>query len=419
MADAYGDNDLRRLEREAELARARLRHTLAQIKDPDTLENAKQELKDRADDMKEQVLGYIRGARDEVVETGLSRSNIFSRKLQRTAIENPLPVLLIGAGLGWHLYKKPPITAALLGAGVYGLMRNWDNKADEHAWRDPYNRTAPRGYVPGGVAGYGYDEVNDVASAAERVKTVATNLAYGAENVVSEVREAVDGAAQRVRETVTGSVGQMQQQMNAAERQGEHMAEEARKRLRSSKRGTPLFDEKTRDQLGLVVLMAGAGVLAGGLLRSSETGRRWMNEARESVSEGLDTLRDTTREWTGDETRQRSAQLSARTAELKERSADYVRSAQDMGAQHPLLLSAIGLAIGAVLGGMIRQTPAERARFASMASNLRERASDAVQENLGGMAERASNLAEAVVGAVTGDEQHEQAQKQRDRRVNA
>jgi hypothetical protein len=98
-----------------------------------------------------------------------------------------------------------------------------------------------------------------------------------------------------------------------------------------------------------------------------------------------------------------------------------MRSAQELGSEHPLLLSAIGLAIGAVLGGMIRQTPFERDSFGAMAGNLRDKAVDTLQENMGNLADRAGDVAQAVVGAVTGDDKTDPAKKaqaQRDR-INA
>ncbi len=313
MADAYGDIDLRRLEREAEAARARLHDTIAEIKDPNTMENAKLEMKHRAEEMKEQIVGYIKGAKDNALESGRAQGHEFTRKLQRTAIENPLSVALIGAGIGWSFSKKPPITAALIGAGLWIMMKGWDHSPDETAFRDPYNRTAPRGYAPGGVAGYGYDEVTDVASATERLKKVATNLSYGAQSAVSDVQDALSGAAEQA-----ASLG-------------------------------------------------------------------------------------------------RSAMESA--ADLRERSAGTMHRAQALGSEHPLLLSAIGLAMGAVLGGMIRQTLLEKGALGSMTQNLRNTAADALHAHMENLSERASHAASAVVGAVTGEDKDDpakRAQAQRD-----
>jgi ElaB/YqjD/DUF883 family membrane-anchored ribosome-binding protein len=496
MADIHGDNDLRRLEREAEAARARLHETIAEIKDPRTIDNAKLEMKHRAEEVKEQIVDYIKGAKDNALETGRAQGNEFSRKLQRTAIENPLSVALIGAGIGWHLYKKPPITTALIGAGLWQLMKSWDNSPNDTAFRDPYNRLSPRGYVPGGVAGYGYDEVTDVSSATDRVKNIATNLSYGAQNAVAGVQDAIGDAAERVREVVgqgadtlragsaqaadtllatstkaadtlrttrahaaddmsrlgasvtdrasaeyesaTSRVQDLAQDATGAVR---GMADEAQRRLQPVvDRISPWLDEQHRGQLGMVMVLGGVGVLAGSWLRGSETGRRWMNEARDRMGESWSNVQENARDMSKrapvedwrDEASSTLSRVSDQASslrrsamenagELRDRGAATMRSAQELGSEHPLLLSAIGLAIGAVLGGMIRQTPFERESFGAMAGNLRDKAVDTLQENMGNLADRAGHVADAVVGAVTGDDKNDPAKKaqaQRDR-VNA
>jgi ElaB/YqjD/DUF883 family membrane-anchored ribosome-binding protein len=496
MADTHGDNDLRRLEREAEAARARLHETIAEIKDPRTIDNAKLEMKHRAEEVKDQIVDYIKGAKENALESGRQQGNEFSRKLQRTAIENPLSVALIGAGIGWHLYKKPPITTALIGAGIWQLMKSWDNSPNDAAFRDPYNRLSPRGYVPGGVAGYGYDEVTDVASATDRVKNIATNLSYGAQDAVAGVQDAISGATERVRDvvsqgvdTVRGASAQAADTLRSTSAQAADtmrttsahaaddmsrlgasmsdrasaqyqsatsrvsdlaqdatgamrgVADEAQRRLQPVvDRISPWLDEQHRGQLGMVMVLGGIGVLAGGWLRGSETGRRWMSEARDRLDESWSSVQDNARDmskrasvedWRDDASStmsrvsdqaaslRRSAMENA--GELRDRGAATMRSAQELGSEHPLLLSAIGLAIGAVLGGMIRQTPFERDSFGAMAGNLRDRAVDTLQENMGNLADRASDVAQAVVGAVTGDDKNDPAKKaqaQRDR-VNA
>jgi ElaB/YqjD/DUF883 family membrane-anchored ribosome-binding protein len=534
MADAHGDNDLRRLEREAEAARARLHDTIAEIKDPRTIENAKLEMKHRAEEMKDQIVGYITGAKDTAIESGRQQGNEFTRKLQRTAIGNPLSVALIGAGIGWHLYKKPPITTALIGAGIWQMVKGWDSTPNDTAFRDPYNRVSPRGYVPGGVAGYGYEDEKNIASVTDRMKAAATNLSYEAQTVVAGAQDALSGAADRVRDAVgmgadtaqgsmaRGSLAHAADDMSRlgagmAERAGaqvqstsarvQDMAEDATDRMRNmadnatdkmrgvagaatdtmrdmndkvrgiastatetargmadeaQRRVQPVLDRVTpyvdehRNQLGMLLVLGGIGALAGGWLRGSETGRRWMNEARDRMDDSWDSVQDGMRsardavsprgDWTsrgaGLENWRDTATSTASSAmsrvsdqadslrrsamenagEWRDRGASTMRSAQELGSEHPLLLSAIGLAIGAVLGGMIRQTSFESETFGEMAQNLRDTAADALQGNMENLTERASNVASAVVGAVTGDTNSDDpakaAQAQRNR-VNA
>ncbi|MDB5643430.1 MAG: Late embryosis abundant protein [Hyphomicrobiales bacterium] len=531
MADATGENDLRRLEREAEAARARLHETIAEIKDPRTVDNAKLELKHRAEEMKDQIIGYITGAKDDAIENGRAQGNEFTRKLQRTAIENPVSIALIGAGIGWHLYKKPPITTVLIGAGIYTMIKGWNNSPNDSAFRDPYNSVSPRGYVPGGVAGYGYDEVTDVASAAERVKTVATNLSYGAQNAVAGVQSALSDATDRVREAVGAGADAVREKVgavsgaaddlrasgahaaddmarlgsNVAQRAGDQvdsasaraqglaqdassraqdlahdargaiqgmadqardvtgqvadqargLANEAQRRIQPVvDRISPWIDEKHRGPLGMMLVLGGVGALAGGWLRGSDTGRRWMNEARDGVDDAWsqaqqrvqETARDVSKRSYVEDWRDEASAAASRvsdqasslrrsamdttqdlrrsamdtTQDMRARGAATMRSAQELGSEHPLLLSAIGLAIGAVLGGVIRQTAFERESFGEMAENLRDAAVDTVQTGMEAVADRASTVATAVTDAVSGttDELAKAAQSVRNR-VNA
>ncbi|MDB5593621.1 MAG: hypothetical protein JWM36_582 [Hyphomicrobiales bacterium] len=471
MADLSGENDLRHLEHEAEVARARLQRTIADIKDPQTVENAKREAMDQAERLKDQVVGYIKDAKDNALgqmrDTSTRQTSEFSRKLQRTAIENPIPVLLIGAGLGWHLYRKPPITTALLAAGVYGLARNWNGAADERAWRDPYSSNAPRGYVPGGVAGYGYDEVTDVAGAADRVKSAATRASYQAENAVSDVRDAVgearDGASgaagsmkDSLREAGGNLVGQISETYAAASEKVQDLAKTAVDRVQPAldrvqpavdrlrpamDRVKPFLDESHRGQLGMLLVLAGAGAFAGGLLRSTETGRRWTEQARDNLQDGWDQLRERAAdihpdEWgaqVADTARQTGSRLAettshmrdsagARAAALRDRGEVFTRKARDTSADHPLLLSAIGLAVGAVLGGAIRQSAMENRTFSEAAKALKEGAGDAFREGVREVTERASGIADGLRDATSGASDKQAPAKTdatRERRVSA
>ncbi len=253
MAGFSAESDVRSLEREAEALRARLHDTIAQIRDPDTLENAKSEVKERAAQAKEKMVGYMREARDNAFQSGAS----FTRNLQRQAFENPLSVALIGAGLGWRLYRNPPVAAALMGAGLWSMMKTWD----------------------------------------------ATNALHGSSD---------------------------------------------------SNRVTPSPDAQNHPQTGLFLALAGAGLLSGLWLRKSQT-------MRYHVKHNAEDLRDI--------------------------SADYVQQAKETGAEHPLLLSLMGLVAGALVGGMIRQTSFERNALKPVADNMRMRA--------GGIAEK---MAETIAG---------------------
>ncbi len=284
MASAYAENDVRSLEREAEALRARLHDTIAQIRDPDTLENAKSEVKQRAAEAKEKMVGYMREARDNAFQSGTS----FTRNLQRQAFENPLSVALISAGLGWRLYQNPPVAATLIGAGLWSMMKTWDT-------------TSMRGSSESG-------------------------------------------------------------------------------------RVAPSLDTQNHNQASLFLALAGAGLLSGLLIRNSDTMRRWLEATRERVDEKMKDL-PTIVPQKPDLVESVHHDVRHSTVNLRKRSADYLRQAKETGAEHPLLLSVMGLVAGALVGSMIRQTSFERNALKPVADNMRRRAGAAAEK-----------MAEAITG---------------------
>jgi ElaB/YqjD/DUF883 family membrane-anchored ribosome-binding protein len=306
-------------------------------------------------------------------------------------------------------------------------------------------------------AGDQYDSAASRArSLTQDAKGAAQDLAHNAQDLAQDAK----GALQNVADQARGMAGQ-------AADQARGLADEAQRRLQPVvDRLSPWLDEQHRGQLGMVMVLGGIGVLAGGWLRGSDTGRRWMSEARDRIGENwynveeksYEATRDLSRRVSVDDWRDQASSTMSRVSDqassmmsrvsdqassamsrvsdqasslrrsamdnsgdLRERGAATMRSAQELSSEHPLLLSAIGLAIGAVLGGMIRQTPFERDTFGAMAGNMRDSAVDALQTNVENLADRASHVAEAVVGAVTGggnDDPAKTAQAQRGR-VNA
>jgi ElaB/YqjD/DUF883 family membrane-anchored ribosome-binding protein len=133
------------LERDVEAARARLVARVAQLKAP-PISGVKDELVADATEYKDEV---IDSAKQKVTDT----LDGFVSDIKRRAADNPVAVAAIGAGIAWKLWQKPPITTLLVGAGVAALFgRSSVREIDV----DPYDPDRPSGYVPGGIAGYGY-----------------------------------------------------------------------------------------------------------------------------------------------------------------------------------------------------------------------------------------------------------------------
>jgi hypothetical protein len=139
------------LERDVETARARLVNRVAQLKAP-PVSAVKDELVADATEFKDEV---IDSAKQKLTDT----IDGFVSDIKRRAADNPVAVAAIGAGIAWKLWQKPPITTLLVGAGVAALFgRSSVREIDV----DPYDPERPSGYVPGGVAGYGYATTRDM-----------------------------------------------------------------------------------------------------------------------------------------------------------------------------------------------------------------------------------------------------------------
>ena len=127
---------LDRLEREVEHARARLADDLARLRDPSTIARAKSELKTQATHYKDRIVSSAK-------ESAAQQGDGWRDALMDKARENPTAVAAIAAGLGWHLYKHPPITLLLVGGGLASLFAG---RGDEH-------RTVDDGFM-GRVQGF-------------------------------------------------------------------------------------------------------------------------------------------------------------------------------------------------------------------------------------------------------------------------
>jgi hypothetical protein len=110
------DGELNRLELEVEDARARLAADLNRLRAPETFAEFKRTFVDE-----------VNHSKDEWIEQGkviaTDRARRLLEDLKSRAAANPVATAAIGAGLLWHLIRRPPITSLLVGAGVVSLLR--------------------------------------------------------------------------------------------------------------------------------------------------------------------------------------------------------------------------------------------------------------------------------------------------------
>ena len=109
-------DDLQQLERDVEAARTKLTADIATLRSPGTFSefthNLKQAALETRDNFIDDARTRTRSAIEEMVET-----------VKEKAVANPAATLVIGAGIAWHLIRRPPVATALIGGGLFSLLR--------------------------------------------------------------------------------------------------------------------------------------------------------------------------------------------------------------------------------------------------------------------------------------------------------
>ena len=191
------------LERDVEVARARLVNRVAQLKAP-PISGVKDELVADATEYKDEVIDSAKQKVTDAIDG-------FVSDVKRRAADNPVAVAAIGAGIAWKLWQKPPITTLLVGAGVAALFgRSSVREIDV----DPYDPDRPSGYVPGGVAGYGYGttagaiEQKVIGGATVAIET-AREKAGELRDRVGEMTDSALRSAGELRDNAVRSAGEL------------------------------------------------------------------------------------------------------------------------------------------------------------------------------------------------------------------
>ena len=156
------NEDLQNLEHEVETARARLASDLSSLSSADTYSEFQR-------DLKHEARYRLHGMVDEV---------------KARAAANPAAALAIGAGITWKLIERPPIAAALIGAGLLSLWRTTRLGTNDQSERDYLSEGRERLK----------EQVGDLAGS---VKDQAVEMACVVKNQASEF---ADTAKEKVRQ---------------------------------------------------------------------------------------------------------------------------------------------------------------------------------------------------------------------------
>jgi hypothetical protein len=172
--------NLHRLESDVEAARAKLARNLALLRSPQPYRQSGAALKSEAHALSQRILD----------------------DLKARAAANPSAALAIGAGIGWRLFKHPPIATALIGVGLLSLWRTKPMPLTDQGYLAPAQRRL--GEQVSEAADTMKDYAVDTAVAGrEKVGAYAQSALETAEDFAASATERAANTLEGAREAAT------------------------------------------------------------------------------------------------------------------------------------------------------------------------------------------------------------------------
>lgn len=283
----------------------------------------------------DQAFGYFRGGGGE-----------FVRNLGGTISHNPVPVTLLGIGLAWMMMSDQRSRRA----GGRGESYDWgEDELDYDEPFEPYGYDEPYGTV-GAEAGYGPAGYGPAS--------------YDADEVVGSRDTSGPGVGERARERAAGLGEQASEFGGRARERAAGLSEQASEfGGRARERASGLADRAKHAASGVGHTARDFGGRAGGRLAGARAG------------------------------------LANRAERSRLRASRYGRRAREGAYQaftdHPLVLGALGLAVGAALGAMVPPTRTEDEYLGETGDKLQRRAGESAREGVA----RARSAAESAYAA--------------------
>jgi hypothetical protein len=223
--------NLGKLEREVEIARSRLRSDLSVLSSPRTYASFKQDLKSEANST---FYNLVDG-------------------LKARAAANPAAALAIGAGIAWRVIERPPVAAALIGAGLFSLFRTTPVESAPFEQRDYLAEGRER--LKEQVTDFAEEIRVGAASAVSAATDHAGNLTGAA---AEKVQDFAATAASVAREQASAFGHRTSDAMNDAAEWAEEMPAQANRVMQKASLAVKeaFSDDDTRNQL----LLGAAGV---------------------------------------------------------------------------------------------------------------------------------------------------------------
>jgi hypothetical protein len=314
----------------------------------------------------------------------------FTNNLGRTVRDNPLPVLLIGAGVAWLAVSN----ATGRGGGARGNYR----RDRDRSW-DRYGSAEPVGYgdedrgYPGyatppdyGAPRYGtagaYGSGTTAAEPREPLPYEAAaydDLATKANEAGSRLTREQDESDEAYHERVYTAKGSV---LGVTRQEGEE-SHGFRERVEAALSAAAERFRRAAHQAGSMASGAGsrASGMAGDLAGRGQAGLRGLYGYGQSAAYGV---------------RDGAGYAAWRARDAGARTTDYLT-------ERPLLLGALGVTLGAVVGMLLPSTRYERQMF----GNVREGLKDTAREAVGELGQRAARVAETVL-----DTAHDSARRE-------
>ena len=313
----------------------------------------------------------------------------FTNNLGRTVRDNPLPVLLIGAGIAWLAVSGTTGRRDTGGERGYRRGRSWsgyDRDEASTAYGDGERGYAEYGTPPDygtpryDTAGaYGAGTFAEPREPLPYEAAAYDDLATKAHEAGSRLEREQDEAEEVYQERVYTAKGSV---LGVTRQEGEE-PHGFRERVEAALSAAAERVRRAAQQAGSMASGAGrrAGGMASDLAGRGQAGLRGLYGYGQSAAYGV---------------REGADYAAWRARDAGARATDYLT-------ERPLLLGALGVTLGAVVGMLLPSTRYERQMF----GNVREGLKDTAREAMGDVGQRVARVAETVL-----DTAHDSARRE-------
>jgi hypothetical protein len=254
--------DLDAIERDIRTTRARLAANLSVLTSPITIDELKATVKAEALEASDDLMDRAKVSGMSMLRKGLD-------DLKDKAMENPAAVAAIGAGIGWKLWKNPPVASALVGYGLFSLFRGSANDPVQNAVREARGRIEE---TTSAVFQTATETAHDIR---DKTVAIADDVQRKASAMLGDVQDRASAATMEVRETASALAGEASSTVSRLAGEAEAMGRDAKEIgqdawARSQQSGRLLYDDmaertrhlRTDPQSQILLSIAGVAVAA-------------------------------------------------------------------------------------------------------------------------------------------------------------